>query len=125
MHDLHQVRHFGHHAADGGRVRPFHHLVQPRETQTLNHSLLLGRGTNGGAHPLQVNFPAARTRLLRRHAIPPGTRYWVLGTGYKSSTVLPRSAATCSRFFSCFSASKVALITLCGLVVPMDLVNTF
>src|SRR5579864_4414228 len=34
-------------------------------------------------------------------------------------------AATLSRLFNCFSASKVALITLCGLVVPIDFVSTF
>ena len=44
---------------------------------------------------------------------------------YSSSTDLPRNSATCSRLLSFFSASKVALITLCGLVVPIDFVNTF
>src|SRR5947209_3771209 len=44
---------------------------------------------------------------------------------YNSSADLPRSAATSARFFNCFKASKVALMTLCGLVVPIDLVRTF
>src|SRR5208337_3907234 len=44
---------------------------------------------------------------------------------YNSSTDLPRRAATASRLLSFLSASKVALITLCGLLVPIDLVNTF
>src|SRR6267154_6452573 len=33
--------------------------------------------------------------------------------------------ATPSRVFNCFSASNVALITLCGFVVPIDFVSTF
>src|ERR1700746_2112190 len=44
---------------------------------------------------------------------------------YSSSAFLPRNAATASLFFNFLSASNVALITLCGLVVPIDLVRTF
>ena len=38
---------------------------------------------------------------------------------------LPRIAATDSLFFNCFNASNVALITLCGFVVPIDLIPDF
>src|SRR6266849_5491676 len=110
------MRHLGHHAADGRIIRALDHLVQPGKAQTLNHQLLLDRGTNGGTYPFQMDFGAATWTLFlcqfMRH-------------DYSSSTDLPRMAATSLRFFKCLSASNVALITLCGLVVPMDLVSTF
>src|ERR1700680_4258872 len=110
------MRHLGHHTANGLAIRPLDHLVQPREAQTLHHQLLFYRGTNGGTHPLQMNFgAAARTRFLCQF----------IRHDYSSSTDLPRMAATSLRFFKCLSGSKVALITLCGLVVPIDLVSTF
>src|SRR5205814_492656 len=56
-----------------------------------------------------------------RHLLPRSVRL----RRYNSSADLPRSAATSSLFFSRFKASNVALITLCGLVVPIDLVSTF
>src|SRR5580704_16227191 len=67
FHHFDQMRHLGHHAADGAVVRTLNDLIQPREAQALDHQLLFHRGTNGGAHPLQVNLPAARIRFLRRH----------------------------------------------------------
>src|SRR5450631_4631724 len=116
LNDLDQVRHLGHHAANGRVVRTLDHLIQPRETQTLDDQLLLDGRANRGTHPLQMDFGAvARMRLLGqfvRHV-------------YSSSTDLPRMAATSLLFFKCFSASNVALMTLCGLVVPIDLVSTF
>jgi hypothetical protein len=58
-----------------------------------------------------------------RAAVP---SYSVLATWYYNScTVFPRIAATLSRLFKWRSASNVALITLCGLVVPIDFVSTF
>src|SRR5512141_2844873 len=107
------MRDLGHHAANGSVVGPLDYLVQSRETQALDHQLLLHRGANRGTHPLQMYFRAA-----------PWTRFsgQFVGHVYSSSTVLPRMAATSLRFFKCLSASKVALMTLCGLVVPIDLV---
>src|SRR6185369_16797518 len=113
---LHQVRHLGHHAADGRVIRPLDDLVQARETQTLDHQLLLDRSANCRANPFQLEHrSAARIRFLCQ-----SVRH-----GYSSSTDLPRMAATSLLFFKCFSASNVALITLCGLVVPIDFVSTF
>src|SRR3984893_3194439 len=110
------MRHLGHHATNGRVVRTLDHLVQPRETQTFDHQLLLDGGANGGPHPLQMDFgAAARIRFLGQF----------VRHGYSSSTDLPRMAATSLLFFKCFSASKVALMTLCGLVVPIDFVSTF
>src|ERR1041385_7120716 len=44
---------------------------------------------------------------------------------YNSCSDFPRSVATSWRSRSLLSASNVALITLCGLAVPIDLVSTF
>src|ERR1700722_12589597 len=142
------MRHLGHHAADGRIVRTLNHLVQAGESQALDHQLLLHRRANCRSHPLQLNLSTARIRLLRRHLIKPQSRdcsafalkgrdfsraasilkragALAPGRAYNSCAVLPRISATLSRLLSCFSASKVALITLCGLVVPMDFVSTF
>src|SRR5258707_109423 len=116
LNDLHQVRDLRHHTANGGIVRSLDYLIQTRETQSFNYQFLLYRCANRGAHPLQMVFraPACVSFLGQfvRH-------------DYSSSTDLPRMAATSLRFFKCFSASNVALMTLCGLVVPIDFVRTF
>src|SRR5579872_3248729 len=136
------MRNLRHHAADGVRIRALDYLVQPGKSQAFDHSLLFYRGTNSGTHPLQVNLSAARIRFLRRHFHEPrcfveehvfsralrAITHWGFrpcGNFYSSCAVLPRMIATLSRLFNCFSASKVALITLCGLVVPIDFVSTF
>src|ERR1035438_7064946 len=117
------MRHLRHHAADGVVVRTLDHLVQPGKSQPLDHQFLFHRSTNGGPYPLQLNLSAARIRFLRRHFM--NLNSLVEGYDYSSCAVLPRIAATPSRVLSCFSASKVALITLCGFVVPIDFVSTF
>src|SRR5450631_4237896 len=108
------MRHLRHHAADGVRVRTLNHLIQPGESQTLDHQLLFHRGTNRGTHPLQVNLPAARTRFLRRHLVNLesetskirtclSTEYRVLSTvltapapSSRASRPLPRGSSTAS-----------------------------
>src|SRR6266849_5871908 len=111
LHNFHQVRHFGYHATNGSAVWTLNHLVQPGKTEPFDHQLVFYGGTNGGTHPLQVKLAATLIRCL--------------GHCYSSSVDLPRRAATSCLFFNFFSASKVALTTLCGLVVPIDLVSTF
>src|SRR5271166_6123829 len=112
------MRHLGHHAANRGRVFALHNLVQPREAEALDHQLVLHRRANRRTHPLQLKLCARRCRFglclfsYSRH-------------DYNSSTVLPRCAATSRRSRNFPSALKVALITLCGFVVPIDLVSTF
>src|SRR5208282_2617731 len=112
------MRDLGHHPANRGRVFALDHLVQPGETQSLDHQLMLDRGGNGRPYPLELDLCArlgcCRCCLLAcaRHS-------------YSSSTALPRELATSFRSRSLPSALNVALITLCGLVVPMDLVSTF
>src|SRR5215469_9499787 len=105
------MRHLGHHSTNGRRIGPLNHLIQPRKTQSVNNLLLFDRRANRRAHPLQAKAAAVQCGLLRCHQ--------------SSSAALPRTPATNSLFFSFFSASNVALMTLCGLVVPIDLVNTF
>src|ERR1700722_12674818 len=102
------MRHLGYHASDGPVIRPLDHLVQTGKAQALDYQLLSDRRTNGGTHPLQVNFGAAASiRFLGQF----------IGHDYSSSTVLPRMAATSLRFFKCLNTSNVALMTLRGVVV--------
>src|SRR6185437_6213889 len=105
------MRHLGNHAANGRGIRALDDLIQPREPESLNDFLVLHRSAYLGAHILQAQSASASSCLFCRH--------------YNSSAALPRTPATSSLFLSFFSASKVALITLCGLVVPIDLVSTF
>src|SRR5439155_16222297 len=58
LHNLDQVRDLGYHPTDRRVVGTLNHLVQPGEAQALDHEFLFNGGTNGGAHPLQVNLPA-------------------------------------------------------------------
>jgi hypothetical protein len=39
--NFHQMRNLLDHAADGGRIGPFDHLIQPGETQSFDNSLVL------------------------------------------------------------------------------------
>src|SRR5216684_5074490 len=64
LHNLDQVRDLGYHPTDRRVVGTLNHLVQPGKAQALDHEFLFNRGTNGGAHPLQVNLPAARICFL-------------------------------------------------------------
>src|SRR6266567_5646723 len=108
--DLHQVRHFGNHATDGERVFTLNHLVQTGEAQSLDYQPLFGRSLAGRAEPFQLDLSSLWC-LLRLFF------YSCAGHLYSSSTDLPRLLATSLRSRSFDSASKVALITLCGFVV--------
>src|ERR1700681_2773946 len=101
------MRDLGHHSPDRRCVFPFDHLIQPGKAQALDHELVLDRRADFRAHVLELNC-----LLLCRHV-------------YSSCSVLPRRVATSWRSRSLKSASNVALITLCGLAVPIDLVRTF
>src|SRR5579871_503409 len=138
LQDLDQVRDFGHHAANRAIVGPLNHLIQARESQTLHHFFVLYRRADCGTHPLELNRSAAPTCFLCRHnssvAFRESAAMEILsrrsaparvGQAYNSCTVLPRKEATPSRLLRFRSASNVALITLCGFVVPIDLVSTF
>src|SRR5690349_15279019 len=105
------MRHLCHHAANGRRVRPHDNLIQAGETQPTYHTLVFHRGANHRTNIFEPQSAGTGSRLLRRH--------------HRSSADLPRMLATSSLFLSFLSASKVALITLCGLVVPIDFVSTF
>src|SRR5437764_829628 len=101
--------HLGHHAANRRGVFALDDLVQAREAQALDDELVLGRRADLRTMVLQLDLGDC------------------LGSGhdYISSTVLPRSAATSALLRSWMRASNVALITLCGLAEPSDLVSTF
>src|SRR5260370_31965330 len=85
LHNLQQVRHLLHHAADGCRVLALQYLVQARETQSPDHAPVFLRSTDGRAHPLDADFFFSRRCLLR-------LRYH-----HSSSTVLPRRRASLAR----------------------------
>src|ERR1700733_13133195 len=120
------MRNLRYHAAYRSIVRTLDHLIQTREPQSLHHQLLLHRGANCRTHPLQVNLTVnCRFWLFRRHRNSSISLGPFLCTLYNSCIDLPRTAETLSRLFKCRKASKVALITLWGLVVTIDLVSTF
>src|SRR5262249_17494335 len=105
------MRYLRHHAADRRCIRPCNHLIQAGKAKPPNHLLLLHRCADRRTDPLELQRGSAFVFAPGHH--------------HSSSADLPRVAATSSLLFSLFSASKVALITLCGLVVPIDLVRTF
>src|SRR5437764_9173668 len=105
------MRHLRHHAANRRRIGPFDDLVQAREAKPFHDKLVFHGRADHRTHVLQAKLAATTVRFLRCH--------------YSSSAVLPRMPATASRLLSFFRASKVALITLWGFVVPIDLVSTF
>src|SRR5207248_4456454 len=105
------MRHFSYHAANCRRVRALDHLIEPGEAKPFDNLLMAHRRANHRANIFQPQSAAVCWSFLGRH--------------HNSSAALPRMLATSSRFFSFLSASNVALITLCGLVVPMDFVSTF
>src|SRR4051812_26512446 len=117
------MRNLVHHAADGRRVFTLDHLVQSRETKSLHHRLvLLGRADDG-----TYIFDLDGLLLCSHHSTLNSVVPWIetRNFSYSSWTDLPRKAATLSRSRNCESASKVALITLCGFAVPKLLVSTF
>src|ERR1700753_2757034 len=95
------------HATDRRCVLTLDDLVQPGETQTLDHLLGVLRLRDLRAVVLDQQC------LLR------------LCHDYSSCICLPRSAATSARSRNWVHASKGALITLCGFAVPRLLVSTF
>src|SRR5579864_2224346 len=101
------MRNLRNHSPYRRRVFALNHLVEPGKTQSFHHQLVLDRGADFRAHVLDFDL------LL-------GCRH-----GYNSWADLPRMVATSCRSRSLPSASKVALITLCGFAVPIDFVSTF
>src|SRR5579871_2365350 len=112
------MRHLRHHAADRRGVLALDHLIQPGKAQALDDQLMFDRGRDCRPHPLQVHRGARSRRF--RFTLLSNSRH-----DYSSSTALPRCAATSCRSRNLPRALNVALMTLCGLVVPIDLVSTF
>src|SRR5579884_480428 len=104
------------HAADGRRIGPLDHLVQPAQpqpAQRLAHALGM---PDGAPHPADLQ-PALAAR--------PGRHRHASAAQLAAGAALPRSSATCPASRNCSSALKVALTTLCGFDVPSDFVSTF
>src|SRR5271166_584452 len=112
------MRDLRHHAPDRGSVFPLDHLVEAGKAQSLDYQFVLHRRANRRAHILEMYFRACRSGL--GFGFSTNTRH-----DYSSSAALPRAVATSLRSRRRPRALKVALITLCGLVVPIDLVRTF
>src|ERR1051325_4365118 len=109
--DFHQMRDLGNHAADVRRVRTLGHAVHLAQAEGLERLAHLARAADAAAHLAHAEDLLLLGLLLRRaHAAPSSS---------------PRSDWYCFSLRSCWSASKVALTTLCGLAVPRDLVRMF
>src|SRR2546426_9757083 len=109
LQDFHQIRDPAHHPPTRRRVDPRHDLVEALESETLHDQLVLARAADRAPDVLDPE-PGRTAFLFRRHP-------------YSSSTCLPRILATSPGSFRRFRPSKVALTTLCGLVLPSDLVR--
>ncbi len=104
--------------ADFRRVRTLHHLLHPAESQAANGLPHVARAANEAAHPLDFQCSG---RFFCRQPLSVARSQETTA----SSAPRPRDSATFAASFRCSSASKVALITLCGFDVPIDLVSTF
>src|SRR5438270_11936693 len=108
---LHEVRDAGDHAARFGRVDARRHPVHLSEAEGTKRLAHVARATDAAADLLDLNHLLGRFfRSGRAHSAPSST---------------PRSVLYCASLRSCWSASNVALTTLCGLAVPSDLVRMF
>src|SRR6516164_3378635 len=112
------MRNFRHHPANRRRIFPLDHLVQMGKSQSLDYQLVFHRRSDGRAYIFEMNLCARRCGFL--FGFLADARH-----DYNSSAALPRAVAISFLSRSDLRASNVALITLCGLVVPIDLVSTF
>src|SRR5712691_11272475 len=102
------MRDAGNHAARLRRVDPrgdAMHLAEAEGTKRLAH---VARAADAAANLLDLN-----------HLLALG------GAHHSAPSSTPRSESYCASLRSCWSASNVALTTLCGLAVPSDFVRMF
>src|SRR6267142_366912 len=104
------------HPPDGRRIVVLHHLLHSAKPQTADGRPNVLRTADEADHPL--DFESSRFLSRRSHVRSRG------GSRPSSSTVFELSSATLATSFRRSSASKVALITLCGFDVPMGFVST-
>src|SRR5580692_4524234 len=131
LHHFHKVPDLMNHAARFRRVLALHHLVHPAQTETTNRGAHIIGAADEALDPLHFHGSGAlRALLFACHAYSPAA----FSTGFSATTlgglplissmVLERVSATCPASFKLSSAANVALMTLCGLDVPNDLVST-
>src|SRR3984885_4331056 len=113
FHDDDEMTHFVYHTTDGRGILALDHLLQAPETEPAHRFAHIPGAADITDHPLQLK----RCRLVFGH-----DRF--SGQLRNSSTGLERNSATRASSFRRKSASKVALMTLCGLEVPIDFVRT-
>jgi hypothetical protein len=104
------------HAANRRRIFALDNLVQAAQAQPANRLAHIASASDSADHPLNLE----RACFCFGHVF----RQPLCGYCRSSSTVLERNSATLFTSFKRNSASKVALITLCGFEVPMDFVST-
>src|SRR5262249_15045627 len=127
FHHLNQMTNFVNHAADSGRVVAFDNLMHSSQAEAANGLAHIIGAADEADDPLNPDLAAFDSGgfFLRAHAFVSLVAAFSLGgLPLISSMVLDRVSATCAASFNPSSAAKVALITLCGFDVPMDLVST-
>src|SRR5262245_20575593 len=110
LHHLDEVRDFRNHAADVRRIGALGHAVHLAQAEGLERLAHFARAADAAADLAHTKDLRVALLLRRTHAAP-------------SSSL--RSDWYCFSLRSCWSASNVALTTLCGLAVPRDLVRMF
>src|SRR6266849_3274124 len=96
------MRDFFYHAAEAGRIRAFHYLVDLAQAQAPDDYLVLFGRADGAAHQFDLD--------LTFH--------------YAFSGASPRISRMATLSRNCSRATTVAFTTLCGLCVPIDFVST-
>src|ERR1700674_5565500 len=117
----HEVLHFVDHAAHRGRVLERALAVALVEPQSLERRLLIGAAADRAAGLHHGEGLLGACRRLCHHAV---SRASATLRPRISATFLPRRAATARGLVRWLSASKVALIMLCGFELPTDLATT-
>src|SRR5215469_18060111 len=102
------------HASNRRRVRTLDQLIHAPKAHAANRLPHILGTADEAAHP--SNLQRSRFFLSGHSQLP-----YAVAT----SAAFPRSSFTFAASFKCSNASKVALITLCGFDVPIDLVSTF
>src|SRR5215472_601935 len=128
LHHFHEVPHFVDHSAHRRRILAFHHLMQPPQAEAADGLAHVIGAADKADHPFDLHGAGVFFGLfLRSHpllSVAATFSFSLAGLPLISSTVFERVSATCAASFKPSSAAKVALITLCGLEVPMDFVST-
>src|SRR5262249_50271957 len=140
-HNPHQVRHLGDHSANRRRIDDITHAIELVESESFDNKLLLLREPNRASVVLNFECCGSRSFFLCSHdyflSVGPTGRPTVrtdsliaIGRSPRhypkiSSSGFSRKRATSWGSLRLRSPSNVALMTLCGLDVPIDFVRMF